>query len=105
MVERYEFVMSETDFIAFEMICDSDKYAYGYHVNSTEEYEEYVIVMNNDILNAVRKALKIYIDKFDLDYEREVREANLNDELVCISAHDWRIYETAKRIYNNMEVC
>ena len=104
MVERYEFVMNEAEFIAFEMICDRDKYAYGYHVNSTEEYEEYMIVMDEDILNAVRKALEIYIDKFDFDYEREVREANLNDELVCISAHDLRIYETAKRIYNNVEV-
>lgn len=101
MVERNEFVMSEAEFVAFEMICDRDKYAYEYHINSTEEYEEYVVVMNN----AVRKALEIYIDKFDSDYEREVREADLNDELVCISAHDLRIYNLAREIYNNMEVC
>ena len=105
MVERYEFVMNNEDFVAFEMICDRNNYVYGYHVNSTEEYEEYVVVMDNDILNAVRKALEIYIDKFDSDYEREVREADLNDELVCISAHDLRIYNLAREIYNNMEVC
>ena len=99
MVERNEFVMNNEEFVAFEMICDRDNLEY--HINSTEEYEEYVVVMNN----AVRKALKIYIDKFDSDYEREVREADLNDELVCISAHDLRIYNLAKRIYNNMEVC
>jgi RNA polymerase sigma factor for flagellar operon FliA len=63
MVERYEFVMNNEEFVAFAMICDRDKYAYEYHINSTEEYEEYVVVMNN----AVRKALEIYIDKFDLD--------------------------------------
>ena len=89
-IVRYEFVMSSEEFEVFEMMCDSDKYAYGYYVNSIEEY---IVTMNSDVLYAVERALEIYIGEFEFDYECEVRE---------ISTEEWEFYNSVKELLNNI---
>ena len=89
-IVRYEFVMSSEEFEVFEMMCDSDKYAYGYYVNSIEEY---IVTMNSDVLYAVERALEIYIGEFEFDYDCEVRE---------ISTEEWEFYNSVKELLNNI---
>ena len=89
-IVRYEFVMSSEEFEVFEMMCDSDKYAYGYYVNSIEEY---IVTMNSDVLYAVERALEIYIGEFEFDYECEIRE---------ISTEEWEFYDSVKELLNNI---
>ena len=89
-IVRYEFVMSSEEFEVFEMMCDSDKYAYGYYVNSIEEY---IVTMNSDVLYAVERALEIYIGEFEFDYECEVRE---------ISTEEWKFYNSVKELLNSI---
>ena len=51
-IVRFEFVMSEAEFNIFEMVCDSDKYAYGYRVegNWRNGDEKYYVRMNEEVL-------------------------------------------------------
>ena len=46
IIVRYEFVMSEAEFNIFNLICDSDKYAYGYYINALNEYK---VSMNREV--------------------------------------------------------
>ena len=94
-IVRYEFVMSSEEFEVFEMICDSDKYAYGYRVegNWRNNDEKYYVRMDEDTLYKIERALEIYIGEFEFDYESEVRE---------ITTAEWEFYDSVKELYNNI---
>ena len=94
-IVRYEFVMSEAEFNVFNMVCDFDKYAYGYRVegNWRNGDEEYIVTMNSDVLYAVERVLEIYIGEFEFEYECEVRE---------ISTEEWEFYNSVKELLNNI---
>ena len=89
-IVRYEFVMSEAEFNIFNIVCDSDKYAYGYYINALEEY---VVSMNEEVLSRVEDAMKVCIGEIDFDYECEVRE---------ISTEEWEFYDKVKELLDNI---
>lgn len=89
-IVRYEFVMSEAEFNVFNIVCDSDKYAYGYYINALDEY---IVSMNEDVLNRVEDAMKSYIGEIDFEYECEVRE---------ISRGEWEFYDEVKEILDGI---
>ena len=89
-IVRYEFVMSSEEFNIFEMVCDSDKYAYGYRI---EDDEKYYVRMNEEVLYRVEDALELYMSEFDFDFENERRE---------ITTEEWRFYYSVKELYNDL---
>jgi hypothetical protein len=90
IIVRYEFVMSEAEFNIFNLICDSDKYAYGYYVNALEQY---IVSMNREVLYRVERALEIYMSDFDFDYENERRE---------ITTEEFEFYDSVKELYDDL---
>ena len=89
-IVRYEFVMSEAEFNIFNLVCDSDKYAYGYYVNALEEY---IVTMKEEVLSRVEDALEGFIGKIDFEYECEIREINTKE---------WELYDAVKELYYNL---
>lgn len=89
-IVRYEFVMSEVEFNIFNLICDSDKYAYGYYVNALDEY---IVSMNREVLYRVENALEIYMSDFDFDYENERRK---------ITTEEFEFYDSVKELYDDI---
>ena len=89
-IVRYEFVMSKAEFNIFNLVCDSDKYAYGYYVNALEEY---VVTMKEEVLNRVEDAIRGFIGKIDFEYECEIRE---------ISTGEWEFYDAVKELYYDL---
>ena len=90
IIVRYEFVMSEAEFNIFNLICDSDKYAYGYYINALDEY---IVSMNREVLYRVERALEIYMSDFDFDYENERRE---------ITTEEFEFYDSVKELYDDL---
>ena len=90
IIVRYEFVMSEAEFNIFNLICDSDKYAYGYYINALDEY---IVSMNREVLYRVERALEIYMSDFDFDYENERRE---------ITTEEFEFYDAVKELYDDI---
>ena len=89
-IVRYEFVMSEAEFNIFNIVCDSDKYAYGYYINALEEY---IVSMNEEVLYRVEDAMRGFIGKIDFEYECEIREIN---------TEEWELYDAVKELYYNL---
>lgn len=89
-IVRHEFVMSEAEFELFTMMCEPDKYAYGYYLNAMNEF---VVTMKSDILYAVERALEMYIGEFEFDYECEVRH---------ITTEEWNFYFDVKELFKEM---
>ncbi len=89
-IVRYEFVMSEAEFNIFNLVCDSDKYAYGYYVNALDEY---IVSMNREVLYRVENALEIYMSDFDFDYENERRK---------ITTEEFEFYDSVKELYDDI---
>ena len=87
---RYEFVMSEAEFNTFNLVCDSDKYAYGYYINALDEY---IVSMNKEVLYRVKNAMKECMGEIDFDYECEIRE---------ISREEWEFYDAVKELYDDI---
>ena len=94
-IVRFEFVMSEAEFKIFEIVCDSDKYAYGYRVegNWRNGDEKYYVTMNEEVLYRVERALEVYIGEFEFDYECEIRE---------ITTAEWEFCNSVKELLNNI---
>ena len=94
-IVRYEFVMSSEEFETFNIMCDSDKYAYGYRIegNWRNGDEKYYVTMDEDTLYRIERALEIYIGEFKFDYECEVRE---------ISREEWGFYDSVKELYYDL---
>ena len=90
IIVRYEFVMSEAEFNIFNLICDSDKYAYGYYINALDEY---LVSMNREVLYRVERALEIYMSDFDFDYENERRK---------ITTEEFEFYDSVKELYDDL---
>ena len=90
IIVRYEFVMSEAEFNIFNLICDSDKYAYGYYINALDEY---IVSMNREVLYRVERALEIYMSDFDFDYENERRK---------ITTEEFEFYDSVKELYDDL---
>ena len=90
IIVRYEFVMSEAEFNIFNLICDSDKYAYGYYINALEQY---IVSMNREVLYRVERALEIYMSDFDFDYENERRK---------ITTEEFEFYDSVKELYDDL---
>jgi hypothetical protein len=90
IIVRYEFVMSEAEFNIFNLVCDSDKYAYGYYINALEQY---IVSMNREVLYRVERALEIYMSDFDFDYENERRE---------ITTEEFEFYDSVKELYDDL---
>ena len=90
IIVRYEFVMSEAEFNIFILICDSDKYAYGYYINALEQY---IVSMNREVLYRVERALEIYMSDFDFDYENERRK---------ITTEEFEFYDSVKELYDDL---
>jgi hypothetical protein len=82
--------MSEAEFNIFNLVCDSDKYAYGYYVNALEQY---IVSMNREVLYRVERALEIYMSDFDFDYENERRE---------ITTEEFEFYDSVKELYDDL---
>ena len=94
-IVRYEFVMSSEEFDVFKIVCNSDKYAYGYRVegNWRNGNEKCYVTMDENTLNRVEDALKVYIGEIDFDYECEVRD---------ISREEWEFYDEVKELLDNI---
>lgn len=90
IIVRYEFVMSSEEFEIFNLICDSDKYAYGYYINALEQY---IVSMNREVLYRVERALEIYMSDFDFDYENERRK---------ITTEEFEFYDSVKELYDDL---
>ena len=90
IIVRYEFVMSSEEFEIFNLVCDSDKYAYGYYINALEQY---IVSMNREVLYRVERALEIYMSDFDFDYENERRE---------ITTEEFEFYDSVKELYDDL---
>ena len=90
IIVRYEFVMSEAEFNIFNLVCDSDKYAYGYYINALEQY---IVSMNREVLYRVERALEIYMSDFDFDYENERRK---------ITTEEFEFYDSVKELYDDL---
>ena len=90
IIVRYEFVMSSEEFEIFNLICDSDKYAYGYYINALEQY---IVSMNREVLYRVERALEIYMSDFDFDYENERRK---------ITTEEFEFYDLVKELYDDL---
>jgi hypothetical protein len=89
-IVRYEFVMSEAEFNTFNLVCDSDKYAYGYYINALEQY---IVSMNREVLYRVEGALEIYMADFDFDYENERRK---------ITTEEFEFSDSVKELYDDL---
>ncbi len=89
-IVRHEFVMSEAEFELFTMMCDSDKYAYGYYLNAMDEF---IVTMKSDVLYAVERTINHYICDFETDFEGELRE---------ITTEEWNFYYDVKELFEEM---
>ena len=94
-IVRYEFVMNSEEFEIFNIMCDSDKYAYGYRIegNWRNGNEKYYVTMDENTLYKVKRALETYIGEINFDYECKVRE---------ISREEWEFYDEVKELLDNI---
>jgi hypothetical protein len=83
--------MSEEEFNTFNLVCDSDKYAYGYYINALEQY---IVSMKEEVLYRVKKALETYISKFEFDFESEIRKMN---------REEWNFYYSVKKLLKGLQ--
>ena len=95
IIVRYEFVMNSEEFEIFEIMCNRDKYAYGYRVegNWRNGNEKYYITMDENTLYKIERALEIYMSDFDFDYENERRK---------ITTEEFEFYDSVKELYDDL---
>ena len=89
-ITTFEFVMDNKEFEILNIMCDSEKYAYGYY---THAMEEIIVRMTEDVLDQVERTLNNYICEIDTDYELETRE---------IGRAEWDFYYQVKELYEDL---